>query len=49
MNQIELKMFWDQYRFGAQKINQKYPVILVKLSVHFQTSSMRLYARSCSA
>lgn len=35
----------NQYRFGAQKIDQKYPVTLVKFSVHFQTRSMRLCAR----
>jgi len=38
-------IYWDQYRFGAQKIDQKYPVTLVKFSVHFQIRSMRLCAR----
>jgi|LGOV01.1.fsa_nt_gb hypothetical protein len=44
-----VEILWDQYRFGAQKTDQKYPVTLVKLSVHFQTNSMRLCARSCSS
>jgi len=42
---IMREKFWDQYRFGAQKIDQKYPVTLVKFSVYFQIRSMRLYAR----
>jgi hypothetical protein len=29
MNFNELENIWDQYRFGAQKIDQKYLVTLV--------------------